>query len=280
MCKHHLGTIRQLNAKLDAAKGDSAFRKKNSTFAQLQDARTTKQIKSLESEVVALQEEVAKLQKQNARISRSGNRGESQHMQETIVRLKAKLRECSRGEGHGEALHNETLQDQLSKADSTATSHAYKLTQEKLAVESQKMEIAELKSKLEATNAALDKQLEEYQGFRDEMGNQNEQVKWAAAQDEEHMKKLEAELGVATKEVERLKLAMDRSRSSWEGKVGELTTELERLRVVNVKCSGAAAEESCFERDEAAALALTDMRALTTQSQGQEVSYFVQAPSP
>ncbi|GAQ89459.1 hypothetical protein KFL_005250080 [Klebsormidium nitens] len=63
---------------------------------------------------------------------------------------------------------------------------------------------------------------------------------------------------------------MDRSRSSWEGQVGELTTELERLRAVNVECSEAAAEESCLEVDEAAALALTDMRALTTQSQGHE----------
>lgn len=267
MCKHHSGTIRLLKEQLEATKGDSASRKGSSTFAQLQIAKTTK----LESEVVEQQEQIVKLQKQIARMSRSGN--DLQQMQETIVGLKAKLRECARGEGHGEGPHDETLQDQLSKADSTVTSYSYKLLQEKLAVESQKMEITELRSKLEVANQALNKQFEDLQGLKEKLFQEDGRLRIERERDEEHIEKLEVELDAANNEVERIKLNLDRSKSDWEVKEGELTTELERLRAVDVKSRGVAPEdESCSGLDEAAALALTGMGARTTQSQGHEVS--------
>ena len=280
MCKHHLSTIKQLNEKLAAStRGELASGKPKSTFAQLQAARTTNQIKCLESEVAALKEENCKLQKQNDRLSGSRNNGVQKQLQEQIVQLKAKLRECRAwGEGHVEAPHIESLQDQLSKADSTATSQVYKLTQEKLMVEAQKMEIAELKSSLEEANKARDEHARKLTVLRDELAVHNRKIEEDEARDLEQIQRLEAELKSANNGVKQMKLTLERSKSDWEGKVGALTTEIELLKALNVKTRGAAAEECCSELDEAAAIALTNMRARATHSEGHEVSRFVQVP--
>lgn len=277
MCKHHLGTIRGLNAKLGATEGDSgppASRRAGSLFAQLQSASSAKEIRSLKSQVAELQQETMRLQTENARMSKSrGYNSSHWEMQETILGLKAKLRECARGEGHGEALQDGHTEDQ-SVVESTAMSQAFKLSQEKLAVEAQKVEILDLESKLADARKGLAAQTEEISRLCDKMVCNDQDLKDSVARSEERIAKLQAKLDAADEEVEGMKLSAETSRSAWERKVAELTQELERLRLAHVGI-GVAVQEP---QSEAAAIALMDMRAQTTSPQAPEVSRPVFVP--
>ena len=168
--------------------------------------------------------------------------------------LKARLIECKL------ALRSENLPDQsLATIESTGMSQAFRLAEEKLTVEAQKVEITELQTKLKDAGKALDKQAEEFTLI---------QKTWEGKTSD-----LKAQLVVANNKMEEMKVNMDKSRSSWERKVGVLTEELGRLRAVDGEAVGSGSHS---EIDEEAALALTGMRGQTTPSQAHEVSPLVQ----